>query len=178
MRIQQIVLFPVFICLLISCQPTNEQLLNKANQFSRDSNFDKAIEIYTSVIKSNDQLPLAWYERGLAYQATRKYTLAMADYNKVLALKPSDIPYVDDALFQRAQVKFYVDSLESAYADLALLIDKSYKKASCLLWQGAIYVKKGEKAAACPFFIKAKELAATPIEIQQSNEAASVYCGK
>ncbi|WP_425476390.1 tetratricopeptide repeat protein [Paraflavitalea speifideaquila] len=174
--------------LLSSCQSTNEQLLYKANLLSQAGKFDQAIDIYTVVIKSNDQIQLAWYERGLAYQATRKYGQALADYDRVMALKTQDTRYggegskmqvnFNEAFFQRAQVKFYVDSLESAYADFQTLLVSNYKNASCLLWQGAILVKKGEQDSACPFFIKAKTLAATDVEIQQSNEAVSVYCGQ
>lgn len=197
MRLQQVTLFFTLICLLVSCKQTNEQLLQKANALSKENKHDKAIEIYSEVIKRNNKLQVAWYNRGLAYLETKKYDQALADLNKLVALIPhegfaaiisSDSPYADeetrgqvaynDALFQLAQVKYYVDSLESSFSDFQFLIGSNYKKGSCLLWQGAIYVKRGETDSACAVFKNAKQFAATNVERQQSNEMTNVYCGQ
>jgi tetratricopeptide (TPR) repeat protein len=187
MRPQHIFFSLTLFCFLLSCKPTNEQLLHKANALAKEGKYEKAIEICTAVIKRDNKLQQAWYDRGVAYQAIKKYNLALGDLNTVLVLK-ADTSYANgdpaiqvpfaDAFFQRAQVKFYVDSLESAFSDFQILIGGDYKKGSCLLWQGAIYVKRGQIDAACKVFKEAKQFAATDVEIRQSNEATNVYCGE
>lgn len=187
---------PLFF-LVVSCNQTNEQLLHRANAYANESKHDKAIDIYTTVIKRNSKLQVAWYNRALAYQAIKKYDLALADLNKLTTLIPHEgytaiininspyadeetrgqVPY-DDVLYQLAQVKFYVDSLESSFSDFQLLIGNNYKKCSCLLWQGAILVKRGETDSACTVFKSAKQFAVSNVEKQQSNEMTTVYCGE
>lgn len=187
MRLKLILFSLPLFFLVVSCKQTNEQLLHRANILAKEGKHEKAIEVYTEVIKRDDKLQQAWYDRGVAYLAIKKYNLARGDLNAVLMLK-MDTSYANeervtqvpfgDVFFQRAQVEFYVDNLESSFSDFQALIDGNFKKGSCLLWQGAIYVKRGQTDSACMVFKKAKQFVVTDLEIRQSNEATNVYCGE
>ena len=156
MNLKPILTFISLLLLLASCKESNEQLLDKAYNLSKQKKYDKAIEINTEVIKRNSKLQAAYYNRGFDYMAIKNYPKALADFNKVIALQShgdftitynqnsplageearTQIPY-NDALYQRAQVKFYMDSLKSSFLDFQTLIDNNYEeKSNCIIWQG------------------------------------------
>jgi tetratricopeptide (TPR) repeat protein len=184
--------------LLTSCKQTNEQLLDKAYNLNKQKKYDKAIDIYDEVINRNSKLQLAYYNRGFAYLQTKKYDKALADFNKVIALQAhgdiiitynKDMPYADeetrsqvpydDALYQRAQVKYFMDSLKSSFLDFQTLIDKNYEeKSNCILWQGTIYIRSGKKDKACSYFDNAKQVALTDDDRNEANEMIKTYCGQ
>ncbi|MFN8290742.1 MAG: hypothetical protein U0U70_10820 [Chitinophagaceae bacterium] len=194
---------PIFIVLslavvLVSCKQSNEQLLNKGYKLSKQKKYDKAIEIYTDVIRRNDKLQLAYYNRGFAYVATKQYNNALADFNKVMSLQTfgsiimtynqespfadeearAQVPY-NDALYQRAQVKYFMDSLASSFTDFQTLVDKGYEeKSNCLLWQGTICVRGGQPSKGCEYFNKAKEFALTDDDKKEADEMIKIYCGQ
>ena len=89
-------------------------------------------------------MQLAYYNRGFAYLATKKYDMALADFNKIMAQQThgdfvliynkKDVPCADeetkaqvsynDALYQRAQVKYFMDSLKNSFIDFQALVGK------------------------------------------------------
>jgi len=172
--------------------------MDKAFNLSKQKKYDKAVETYTDVIKRNSKLQLAYYNRGFAYLATKKYNMALADFNKIMALQThgdfvftnnKDVPYADeetkdqvsyyDALYQRAQVKYFMDSLKSSFIDFQTLVDNNYEeKSNCILWQGTIYEKSGKTDAACVCFDKAKQFASTEDDRKEADEMIKTYCGK
>ena len=95
-------------------------MLDKAYNLSKEKKYDEAIEVYNKVIKSNNKLQLAYYNRGFSYLATKHYDNALWDFNKVMDLQThgsfimtynQDSPFADeeakaqvpynDALYQR-----------------------------------------------------------------------------
>jgi serine/threonine-protein phosphatase 5 len=191
-------LFSILTCLILfsSCKETNEQLLDKAYDLSKEKNYDKAIEVYSKVIKSNNKLQLAYYNRGFAYLGLKKYDKALWDFNKVMALQThgsfiitynqdspfaneeakAQVPY-NDALYQRAQVKYFMDSLKSSFIDFQTLVDNSYEeKSNCVLWQGTIYVRSGKTDKACEYFDKAKQFALTDDDRNEADKMLQTYC--
>ena len=172
--------------------------MDKAYNLSKQKKFDKAVEAYTDVIKRNSKLQLAYYNRGLAYLATKKYEMALADFNKIMALQTQgdfiltynkDVPYADeetkaqvsynDALYQTAQVKYFMGSLKSSFIDFQILVDNNYEeKSNCVLWQGTIYEKSGNTDEACRCFDKAKQFASTEGDRKEADEMIKTYCGQ
>lgn len=187
-----------FLILLASCKQTDEQLLGKAYEFSKNKKYDGAIEILTEVINRNDSLQLAYYNRGIAYMATKKYHSALLDFNKVLALQTigdytitytdgtpfsdektrAQVPY-NDALYTRAQAKYFMDSLASSFTDFQSLVERNYQeKSNCVLWQGTILLKSGKPGKACVYFDKAKKYALTNDDAREADQMIEVYCGQ
>ena len=181
MNFKQLFIIIVSLFLLSSCKRTNEELLNKAYILSKQKNYDKAIQTYTEIINRDNKLQLPYYNRGLAYVATKQYIKALADLNKVMALQTfgdmsitynkdspfadeearAQVPY-DDALYQRGQVKYFMDSLQSSFDDFQALVEKDYQeKSNCILWEGTICIKSGKPDEGCVYFTKARQLATT-----------------
>lgn len=186
------------VLLLTSCKQTNEQLLDKAYNLNNQKKYDKAIEIYNEVINRNSKLQLAFYNRGFAYLQIKKYKEALADFNKVMALQThgdfvitynKDLPYADeetrtqvpynDALYQRAQVKYFMDSLRSSFTDFQRLVDDNYEeKSNCMSWQGTIYIRSGKADKACEYFFKAKQFALSDEDRNDAEDMIKTYCGQ
>lgn len=181
---------------LTSCKESNEQLIEKAIKLGKQGKYEKAIEIYTKVINRNSKLQIAYYNRGFEYLATKNYSKALADFNKVMALQSygniritynqnsslsneeirAQVPY-HDALYQRAQVKFHMDSLKSSFLDFQTLIDNNYEeKSNCISWQGTIWIRDGKKDKACEYFAKSKQFALTKDDRQEADEMIKTYC--
>ncbi|MFT3705539.1 MAG: tetratricopeptide repeat protein [Agriterribacter sp.] len=182
--------------LIASCKQTNKQLLDSAYRLSKEKKYDKAIEAYNEVIKSNNKLQIAYYNRGFAYLELKEYSKALFDFNKVMALQTHDdviitynknapfadeetsaqVPY-NDALYQRAQVKYLMDSLKSSFIDYQALVDNNYEeKSNCTLWQGTIYLRSGKEEKACEYFEKAKQFALTDFDRKEADEMMKTYC--
>ena len=198
MNVKPIFIIITFFILLVSCKQTNEQLLDKAFELTKQNKYNKAIEVYTKVIKSNSKLQLAYYNRGISYVAIKDYPKAYADFNKVMALQTkggfiftynqdssfadeeakAQIPY-NDALYHRAQVKFYMDSIKSSFEDFQTLIARNYEEISnCLLWQGTICIQSGMTEKACECFDKAKKIALIDNDREEADKMIATYCGQ
>ena len=187
-----------YVLLLTSCKQTTDDLLDKAYKLNTQKKYDKAIEIYNEVITRNSKIQLAFYNRGFAYLQIKKYKEALADFNKVMALQTHgdfvitynrDLPYADDetrtqvpyndALYQRAQVKYFMDSLRSSFTDFQRLVDNNYEeKSNCMSWQGTIYIKSGMTNEACEYFFKAKQFALSDEDRKDAEEMIKTYCGQ
>ena len=187
--------FLPLIFILVSCVETNEELLDKAYKLTKEKKYDKAINIYTKVIERNNKLELAYYNRGFAYVAIRNYANALADFNEVINRHKfgdvifeynKDFPLADeetrakvsyyDALYERAQVKFYMDSLRSSFQDFQILINRNYEKSNCFLWQGTIWINDGQNIKACDYCLKAKQSALEDQDRHDAESMISKYC--
>jgi tetratricopeptide (TPR) repeat protein len=198
MSIKSILGLLTFLILCVSCSQSNEQLLDKAYNFCKQKKYDKAIEIYTKVIKSNYKIQSAYYNRGIAYLETQKYDKAFWDFNRVMGLQThggyiitfnqdgplaneetrTQVPY-NDALYQRAQAEYYMDSLKSSFIDFQTLVNSNYEeKSNCMLWQGSIYIRSGKTDKACTYFEKARQSALSDEDKSDADEMIKTYCGE
>ena len=195
MNFKILFLFLVLIA-FASCKQSTDQLFDEAYRLTKDKQYEEAITIYNKLIQQNNKLQLAYYNRGYCYSELKKYNKALADFNKVMSLQQhgdviitfnKDVPYADeevrtqvpyhDALYQRAQVKYHMDSLRSAFIDFKVLIDNDYtEKSNCLIWQGTIWVKDDNNDKACVSFKKAKEVATTEEDKQDAENYIQEYC--
>jgi tetratricopeptide (TPR) repeat protein len=190
------VLFSFSILLSIGCQERNEELLDKALLLSKQKKFNEAISVYTNIIKQNRKLQIAYYNRGFCYIDIKDYPKALADFNTIMNLQTYEgaiISYnpnmpnaseeirgqisYDDALYLRAQVKFYMDSLKSSFLDFQTLINNNYEeKSNCLGWQGTIWIRDGRKEKACNCFELAKQTARNESDLKEAEEMLKTYC--
>jgi tetratricopeptide (TPR) repeat protein len=184
--------------LITSCRQSNETLLNKANELDKKGEHNKAIDIYTKIIKRNNRIQLPYFNRGLTYLKTKNYDKALADFNTIMSLHPTNggliftpnpnfpyanetdkmwVPY-NDALLEGAIAKYYMDSIKSSFNDFQALIDINYQKSNSLLWQGMLWIKNGENDKACEAFIEAKQAASTYFDKDNSDKMINSYCQK
>jgi len=197
MRIKSFIYISLSSIFFISCKLTNEELINEGVRLADHKKYKEAIKVYTKAIKRNHKLQLAYYDRGFCFKELKDYSNALRDFNRVIDLQTygdfifienPNTPFAseeakmqvsyDDALYQRAQVKFFMDSLRSAFHDFQILIDKSYElRSNCILWQGAILINENKKDNACEYFGKAKQLASSENEKREADEMIKTHCG-
>lgn len=179
-----------------SCRLSNDQLLEKGNRLSRKGKFEEAIKVYSSLIKRSFKLQKPYYNRGLAYTELKQYDKALQDFNTIMQRHRqgdfiinynADLPFADeetrfqvqyeDALYQRAIVKYEMDSLLSSFDDFRWLIAQVYEeKSNCLLWLGDIYLRYGKNAKACASFEEALLCAKTDDEKKEANQMIEGNC--
>ena len=181
--------------LLGSCKKTNEDLNNRGVALAKEKKYKEAIRLYTKVISRNGKIQLAYYDRGFCFIALKSYSLALRDFNKVLSLQTvgdfiitenPNIPFApeetrmqvayNDALYQRARVKFYMDRLRSSFEDFQALVNSEYEKSNCIAWQGTIWIRSDNKIKACEYFEKARQAASDEEDKQQTDEFIKTYC--
>ena len=181
--------------ILVSCKQTNEELVNEGVHLAKQKKYKEAIKFYTKAINQNNKLQLAYYDRGFSFTGLKDYPNALNDFNKVLSLQTHgdfiftenpnspfaseearmQVPY-NDALYQRALVKYYMDSIESSFHDFQKLINENYEKSNCLLWQGSLLIKNGNTKKACECFENAKQFAINNDDTLQANEMIKIHC--
>ena len=196
----KLILFFTLLSILVSCKQNKEtiqQMVDKGVDLVNAKKYNEAIAIYSKAIQRNPGIQLTYYNRGIAFTELKDYSNAFTDFNKVIELQTVDgyivtynsdfypteetkgqIPY-NDALYQRAIVKFHMDSLNSAFLDFQILIDNNYEeKSNCLLWQATLLGKSGNPDKACEYFVKAKENAVTAAASQEADEMIAKYCNR
>jgi len=188
----------ILLMFVASCNQTKEELLDEAYQLAKQKKYEVAIQVYTKVIKRNNRMQLAFYNRGIIYLKNKQYRQALFDFDRVMALQTNedgsfkvsynpDSPFAtdeqkaqvpfEDALYQRAQARFYLDSLRGSLMDFQWLIKNEYReKSNCTLWQGSIYIRMRNLEQACISFHKSKELAVTEDEKLEADRMIRMYC--
>ncbi len=195
-RIINIIFFITLI--FCSCKKSNDQLFDEASTLLKESQFDKAINIYNELIKRNRKLQLAYYNRGYCYFSKNEYKKALLDYNRLIDLQTigdfvytenSNSPFASeeskyqvsyyDALYQRAQVYFYLDMVKESFQDFNNLIANNYQeKSNCYLWQGSMWLNSGDTLKACDCFTKSKQFANRPDLEKEAEKFIATNCVK
>src|SRR4249919_484241 len=62
---------------------------NRGNHYTRDGEYDRAIQDYDQSIKINPSYPKAFNNRGVAYQKKGEYERATKDFDEALRLEPN-----------------------------------------------------------------------------------------
>jgi tetratricopeptide (TPR) repeat protein len=180
-----------------SCNESAEQKMYRANSWQQKAKYDKAIKIYSSIIRKNSRLQAPYYNRGLCYSALKKFPYALADFNKVMSLQKvgnfiltwnADSPLADDeaklqipfddARYQRAQVLYAMDSIQNSYVEFEQLSIKNYRKSNCFIWLGALWLKMGANDSACKSFAYAKKFAINEYDTIEADRFISEHCSK
>lgn len=85
----------VFLCYSLPASAQNvedfdraKQLYETGNQAVAASNFTVAIERYTQAIALHPWVPEFYFNRAVAYRGTRRFDLAIRDFEKVIELNP------------------------------------------------------------------------------------------
>ena len=71
---------------------------NRGNHYTRNGEYDRAIQDYDQSIKINPNYPKAFNNRGVAYQKKGEYERATKDFDEAIKLKPDySIAFVNRA---------------------------------------------------------------------------------
>ena len=107
---------------------------------------DRVIRSCTAIIQSHqfdnrpDLLHLAYVFRAAAFGEYQQLDLAIADFDKAVALQPADI----DTRYNRAVALERKGEFDRALVDLAKVIEARPKDLNGLYERGYVYLKKGE----------------------------------
>ncbi|MGK9475213.1 tetratricopeptide repeat protein [Melioribacter sp. OK-6-Me] len=83
----------VFLMLVLSLNlnaQSAEELFKQANEYYRQQNYDRSIEIYNEILNAGYESPELYYNLGNAYFKSGKIGYAILYYEKGLKLKPGD----------------------------------------------------------------------------------------
>ena len=195
MAIRLFITFLWTIIIVTSCNKSNEQLFDEALAYKAQGEFETSIKIYSKIIARDNTLQAAYYNRGLCFIALKDYKKAFSDFDKVVNMHhiggfifelnkdavfgtdemKASISY-NDALYQRAQVKYLLDSLGSARSDFLTVYNANYKRCQCLLWLGLISISQGDSTKGCKYFNLAKEWAINRDELEETKRRLKTYC--
>jgi tetratricopeptide (TPR) repeat protein len=95
--------------------------------FERTKVWKNTFTLWTDVIEKNENVPLAWYNRGNARSDTANYKGAIEDYNMAIRI----FPLYYNAFINRANAKTKVNDFVGAIEDLNFVIshDSTYANA-------------------------------------------------
>jgi len=84
-------------------------LLQKANEYYTKLEYQKAIDGYNQILKTNMESPEVYFNLGNAYYKTGQYTLAILNYERAKLLRPDD---ADIAFNLQVANQHVVDSIQ------------------------------------------------------------------
>lgn len=124
-----------------SLEKTKNRLLDSADSLHGIAMDEKAIELYTKAIQSNDRNFRAYNSRGLARIGVKEYYEAIADFNKAIEINPSQS---NVALNNRGLAKFYLGDKEGAVGDYTKSIELDKTFIVAIKNRGLAYIHLGK----------------------------------
>ena len=132
-----------------------ETLFNKGLEYLQLSNFSKAIESFTGIIKIQPNLPMVYIYRGISFEQLDENDKALSDYNFAVNYLPDDYKYI--GYYYRGFSYQLTGNLDNAVKDLTNAInlapadpDLLFNLCLALYNRGCIYkhIKEDDKAFA------------------------------
>ena len=147
----------------------NEIRLAKGLMLFYNQQYQDAIRVYTTVIKSDPGNIVAYNRRGNVYQRIKQYDMAEADYTEVLKLDPT---YVK-AYNNRGNVYSKLHKYDAAIADYNQALRISPNFSVTYYNRGNVYVKLEDYEAALADYNRAIKL--EPYEGTYYNNRGALY---
>ncbi|KPJ92824.1 MAG: hypothetical protein AMJ53_08620 [Gammaproteobacteria bacterium SG8_11] len=99
-------------------------------QYGKLGHYDKAVVDYSSAIRINPQLTVAYIDRAVGYARLEKYDEAYADLNSVLQAQPNNLR----AYVTRGTLNFLVGKYQNAAADFKSYLRLNPNDIYRMLW--------------------------------------------
>jgi len=131
-----------------------QSVLQQGNVQVMLGRLDRAIAIYSNIIKIDPYHVFAYYNRGVVYSKKGEFSLAIRDYNKTIKLKPN----YAKAYNNRGLACYDEGKLDLAFKDYNKAIALDPKHVYAYINRGNAYHKKGEFNSAIKDHSKAIEL--------------------
>ncbi|MCO5251031.1 MAG: tetratricopeptide repeat protein [Candidatus Kapabacteria bacterium] len=125
-----------------------------ANNAMFSGDFQKALELYTEVIKGGKQDAEIYYRRGMAYLYLNQFDKALADFSLVIDKDKKNA----DAYNNRGLCHSYMGNVDMAFDDFSVAIKLDPKFAQAYINRGSALVSKGEFDQAIDDFDKAVKI--------------------
>ena len=172
MHLRKITIPILLIVLIASCQQSDEAIFKNAVELAEKGKHNEAIPYFSQLVERNRNNERALFERGISWYYLDSNQKALDDLNRILASKPKqqfefiiNPVYAKgddrwkvstiDVLYQRALVKYGMDSLKSAYIDFKTSLENDYETARCNVYIGSILMTSGQKDKACEYYRQA-----------------------
>jgi tetratricopeptide (TPR) repeat protein len=117
---------------------------NLAHDYADREDYDRAIDHYTRAIRSKQDEPRFWYNRGLAWFAKRKPEQAVADFDRAIELDPQHW----QAYNNRGTARLGMSDLEGAVADFTRALEIRPNLPGTLANRARAYERLGDVRAA------------------------------
>ena len=153
-------------------EPDAQSYLQRGIEAHQNNNLDDAITYYTEVISLDSDhsiIPQAYHNRGNAYYFKGAYDLAIADYNKTIALNPDEA----QAYHSRGYTYYVKGAYDLAIADYNKTIALNPDEAQAYYNRGNAYYFKGAYDLAIADYNKT--IALNPDEAQAYYNRGNAY---
>jgi tetratricopeptide (TPR) repeat protein len=161
--------FGTGVAVLLLLQPllfADEGAMQQGREAMRKRDYDKAIALFSEVIRLNSKDAPAYLERGEALASKREVEKAVADFTTAIALDPK----LKKAYYMRA---FYVrgeGAYDKAIADYSAIIRLDPNDAEAYRQRGSLHESNAQHDAALADLDRA-------VQLQPNNEAAYFFLG-
>ena len=117
-----------------------------------DKDYECKIAFYSKAISANGGDAESYYGRGIAYDQSGEYGLALSDLDKYISLKPSKAEYLSDGYAGRGDVYRHTDKFALAIKDYTMALQLNPKSHSARLNRGIAYWKNNNSPSALTDF--------------------------
>lgn len=118
--------------------------IQEAAKMARARKWPQAYAAYTSLIKANPELGIAYADRALTLLAMKRYAEAVADCNKAISLRKDSA----DVYNRRAAAYTQMKKFDLALADYTRIINLNPASAAAYRDRAVCYLRKGDKKSA------------------------------
>ena len=152
---------------------TAKWYFDRAGEMMNQSRYRESISYYDSSIQLDAKAPLAYYNRGLAYEYLENYSAAIKDFQQAIFMNPNDAL----STFRKAEIEYRQQQYQEAIRDYSTVIriNSSYITTT----NTEAYFKRGEAQRMLGNLASACEDYA--IALQRGHKDASQrqtsYCG-
>lgn len=137
--------------------------------FKDSRSYADEMTFYNAAVSKNPGSPMAFNNRGAAYQNRGEDNKAVADYTRAITLKQD----YANAYMNRGNIYLKQKLFDQAIADFTKAIDLKYANASTYNNRGVAYIRLGLYNKACADFEQAEQLGS-----QSAKANISKFCNK
>lgn len=138
-----------------------------------DKDWNCKIEARSKLIYANGNDAESFYARAFAYQQLKRYSLAIADYSKYIALNPANKEFLADGYGERGSCYRESGDMVRALPDFNSAITLAPTKPRPYFYRGSFYIVQKLWSKALPDFNKSIEL--NPTEPEGYYNRGKVY---
>lgn len=125
-------------------QPNPRQLFDQARSVSRSGDHEKAIQIYSDILKVMPGNAVVLASRAQEYKRLKKYDLSLQDATAAIAADPKRTAYY----VNRSDLYLRMEKYQQAFDDATQAIQSNDKSASAYCNRGAASLQLGNVKAA------------------------------
>src|SRR2546421_9184433 len=110
-----------------------DDTIDEADKALKNENWDKAIELCSSALKTNPNNPIAYHFRAIAHYNKETLDKALSDWNESIRIDPK----YTKAIAARGALYTAKENYDKAIQDLSLVIAMDPKVAKSFAYRGA-----------------------------------------